>query len=309
MSETILPYTPDIIGLPYGTTIQAEYGNSSPLVNPSSVIDYSDKQIAIDVRKRVVEMSVDRGATFISPDTFGARHLDSQQRYRETVAQQFGISDGVLAKRGDLGRVKRGMWAGPAGDCWKYDERTSEDEIANFHERQAEAARRHEAVALFETVNSKNQAIGIAKAARTKGLERLYISFVVNPDGVLMGDKSRLVNVIEEVIKIHPGVNFGLNCARTKGIEMALTGLPSELQRLVTVCYPNGSEQCDPWEAEATLTEITSDHPKEVAQRVVGIGLEHKMKLLGVCCGNTPAALEAIVKKIRTQLGENIVAR
>lgn len=296
-----------VLGIPFGTYIEEQEDTHSPLAHPQSVLDPHLKKRAIELREEIIQRNLAAGATVLSPDTFRARNAD-ESKYPDIINAQFGLLDEFLAQHQDGASIQRVMWAGPCGDCYVYTPEDTIQKIAKFHERQAKAAARHNAMPIFETVNSTNQAVAAALAAKYAGVPQAAISFVLNAQGRLMGDESHIAAAIEAALNAHEGVTFGFNCSRHLSANNGMESLCPTGKQHITIYYPNADQTTDPWVLDSANAPIQGVINREAnAQHIATFGERHnlQLKIVSGCCGHGHNDIKAIVHATQ-QLSQNI---
>ena len=182
---------------------------------------------------------------------------------------------------------------GPRGDGYSPDRIMSADEAEAYHGNQILTFRDSEAdmVSAF-TLNYVNEAIGIARAAKSAGMPSV-ISFTVETDGRLPTGQT-LKDAIEET-DAQSGeapAYYMLNCAHPTHFEDALKSGPRWVQRLRGV-RANASKRSHA-ELDAA-PDLDAGDPAELGRQYGALRrkLRH-INVLGGCCGTDHRHVEQI---------------
>ena len=182
---------------------------------------------------------------------------------------------------------------GPRGDGYRADARMSPDEAERYHREQIAVFADNEAdLVSAYTLNYPEEAIGIARAARSLGIPAA-IAFTLETNGRLpSGDTLRsAIEQVDEATDSAPAY-FMINCAHPSHFEHVLGTKESWLDRLRGV-RANASRKSH---AELdSATELDPGDPLELGQeyRELRQSLPH-LTVLGGCCGTDHRHVEAI---------------
>ena len=190
---------------------------------------------------------------------------------------------------------------GPRGDGYK---------AGNMDAAEAEAYHAAQIAAFVEggadmvtayTLNSINEAIGIARAARAQGIPAV-ISFTVETDGRLV-DGATLREAIETVDRETSGAPeyFMINCAHPVHFENALQAGEAWTRRIHGV-RANASTK-----SHAELDESTTldaGDPRDLGRRYRELRRAFPaMRMLGGCCGTDHRHVQAICEAVPAAAG------
>ncbi|MBI2638130.1 homocysteine S-methyltransferase family protein [Candidatus Peregrinibacteria bacterium] len=299
---------------PHGTLLEDEERKTGiiGLADPKQILNgprYRDAVIS------VARSYIDAGARVAATNTFRVRHvLDGSDpsridRYRAIVrghllALQTAI-DGIDEE------IIRVISLGPAGDCYKPHEAPDRLQAEEFHGYQASTVAQLDVdFAWFETVNTIEEAVGIAIAAKKAGV-RCVISFVIDSEGDLLSGESiyDAIREIDGVTNNYP-FGFGLNCCPIEGIQKAMQKCGSLRHRIIAV-YPNASS----FPPNELSGKALHDHvlgvvdPDGVAAYLHGLARENHLQIIGGCCGFTPKDIAKISHAVRHGIIQSNIPR
>jgi S-methylmethionine-dependent homocysteine/selenocysteine methylase len=244
----------------------------------------------------------DAGADVAIANTFRTTPRAFRKVGRESEARRSldrAVAIAVKSKENAGRRAFVGGSFAPLEDCYRPDLVPGEAELRGEHTRQAAwLAEAGVDFLLPETINAGLEARIMAEAASAVGLP-FIISFVVDSEARLL-DGTPLAEVIESTAL--PGrIGVSLNCRPLDTVDAAFRVLSRFYDGPVGL-YPNGvghaHDDCG-WRAEG--------HDGGVAE-FVGSALQWKKagaRILGGCCGTTPAYIRALHKEMRKGSGES----
>ena len=185
----------------------------------------------------------------------------------------------------------------PVEDCYRPDLAPSDEELAEEHGRQAELlALLGAELLLAETMNSAREAGAAARACAATGRE-FAVSFVCTADGRLLSGEDLAAAVT--AVLAHGPVALLVNCVSAASMLGPLT-----LLRAATVlpvgCYANAGTPVGG--GPCTRQDLTDDAHVEEAGRWVSMGA----RIVGGCCGISPALLARIAGRIAPMAAEFI---
>jgi S-methylmethionine-dependent homocysteine/selenocysteine methylase len=207
----------------------------------------------------------------------------------------------TVLNEGSYNEVIRVISLGPGGDCYKPQEAPDRLQAEEFHGYQAsEVAELDVDFAWFETVNTIDEAVGIALAAKKAGV-RCIISFVIDSEGDLLSGES-VADALREIDGVTQNYPFGysLNCCPIEGIQKAFQKCGPLRQRIIAV-YPNASS----FPQSKLSGKALHDHvlgvvdPEGVAAYLHGLARENHLQIIGGCCGFTPDDVAKISHAVR----------
>ncbi|HEV7435975.1 MAG TPA: homocysteine S-methyltransferase family protein [Pseudorhizobium sp.] len=181
---------------------------------------------------------------------------------------------------------------GPRGDGYKAGRMTAE-EAEDYHALQINvfADTKADMVSAI-TMNTSEEAIGIARAAKKSGMP-CVISFTVETDGRLATGIS-LREAIEETDAAtdESPIYYMINCAHPSHFEDALTGGEQWAKRIGGL-RANASAKSHAELDEAT--ELDLGDPVDLAQRYRSLRSTYlSMRVIGGCCGTDHRHIQAI---------------
>ena len=184
---------------------------------------------------------------------------------------------------------------GPRDDGYNPAAMMSEDEAERYHSEQIGTFAETEAdMVTAVTMTYPEEAIGIARAARAKGMPAV-ISFTVETDGRLpsgheLGEAIQLVDAATD----HAPAYYMINCAHPSHFEDVLAEDSGWLERIKGLrANASALSHAELDEAE----ELDDGNPEELGQQYHV--LKHKLKNLSVfggCCGTDHRHVAAICK-------------
>lgn len=185
---------------------------------------------------------------------------------------------------------------GPRGDGYKAGNMDA-DEAADYHGAQIAAFKEGGAdmVAAY-TLNSVNEAIGVARAAKAQQMP-VAISFTVETDGRLVkGETLReAVEAVDRATENAPEY-FLINCAHPVHFEGALAAGEAWTKRILGV-RANASAK-----SHAELDESTTldaGDPADLGRRYAGLRRAFpSIRMLGGCCGTDHRHVAAICEAV-----------
>lgn len=181
---------------------------------------------------------------------------------------------------------------GPRGDGYAVGQMSAE-EAENYHAPQIEAFAQTSAdmVAAY-TLNYIEEAIGIARAARSRAMP-CAISFTVETDGRLVGGRTLrdAIETVDRETDASPAY-YMINCAHPMHFEQALAAGEPWMQRLFGV-KANASMKSHV-ELDESETLDAGD-PVDLGRRYRGLREAHpSLRILGGCCGTDDRHVAAI---------------
>ncbi len=178
-------------------------------------------------------------------------------------------------------------------DCYEPDLVPDEPDLSREHQEQAEwLAAEGVDFLLPETINSLREAIAMANAASRTGLPFL-ISFVVREDGTLF-DGTPIKEAVKET-DFAGRMGVGINCRPIDTLSAALPALKEAYQGNRAI-YANGIGRPD--DDQGWIFEENAD---SLEKYTAAAKKWHKggCRIIGGCCGTTPAYIEALAKAFR----------
>lgn len=268
---------------PYGTRLD-EVGCSS---EPLAVLEDGRSRSAV---AHVAREYIKAGADVATVNAFGLRRLLHEPGERKTYFDALeGQHDALVAAlNGAVNAVRRVLSVGPAYDCYKPLEAPGRSEAAEFHEDQAYAAKFLNVDAIwFETLNTIDEAIGVARAAKKHNVP-CVVSFVLNKNGQLLSgeDVADAIRAVDGETARAP-LGYSFNCCPIEALEPALKRCGKLRERVVAV-YPNASSK--PQEALCGLSNQQGEVAKlnnrdHTVQYLSFLARKYDLSIVGGCCG------------------------
>lgn len=178
-------------------------------------------------------------------------------------------------------------------DCYSPKLVPSNTELQTEHGEQAEwLAEEGVDYLLPETINSVREAKYMARAASGTGLP-FMITFVVDANAKLL-DGGDITEALEET-DVPGRIAVGLNCRPVDVINAALPKLLSAYDG-PAAAYANGFGH--PHDDLGWLFEENSDSIERYAENARNWAAQG-VRIIGGCCGTTPAYIEALARSLR----------
>lgn len=243
------------------------------------------------------------GAEIITANTFRTHRrslakADMGDRARELTKFAVEVARTSIRARTaplDPRRVRQRFVAGslsPLEDCYSPELVPPQEECEREHAEMAQNLADAEVdLILVETMNTIREAVAATRAARATG-KPVLTSFVCNTDGQLLSGET----ITEAVKAIAPLGVMGLlvNCTPSPTIHEPFAEMLAALKTLsvnvpITGLYANigHTDNISGWTNTADVS------PLEYAQLAAG-WLKQGAKLVGGCCGTTPAHIAAV---------------
>ncbi len=256
------------------------------------------EELVIDQPGLILELEkafVAAGSDLILTCTFGGTRLRMKEsRYVERVAEinRLAVEIARTAAASRPGVLVAGS-IGPSGQVMKPYGPLSEEQALEAFTEQA-AALNESGVDLFviETMFAINEADAAFKAVRSVSDLPVVVSFSYDR-GVrtMMGVKP--AEVMQHYHQLGAAV-VGANCGTTlENMEKIQQEYAAAQPGFPLWAKPNAG--VPRLEGEQTIFDITPEQMGEAARKVVAIGA----RVVGGCCGNTPAHIEAISRAIK----------
>lgn len=182
----------------------------------------------------------------------------------------------------------------PLEDCYRPDLVPPQADCRREHLRQADLlARMGVDLLLIETMNTIREGCAAVAAARAVGLDALVSLCPGAPDALLSGEI--LGDAVPRLIDAGGGRVAGLllNCAGPELLALALPALAVAAAGLPFGVYAHLGEP-DPVTGWRLPREHDTEAYAEWSERCARAGA----RLLGGCCGTTPAHIEAIARRL-----------
>ncbi|MGD9838546.1 MAG: homocysteine S-methyltransferase family protein [Afipia sp.] len=252
---------------------------------------YYESYLAI-ARKQGVGFVLDTPTWRANPD-WGAKLGYGADALKAVNARSIAFLKGLRAKweSAQMPCVVSGA-IGPRGDGYKAGNMDA-DEAEAYHTAQIAAfAEAGADMTTAFTLNTINEAVGIARAARTIGLP-CAISFTVETDGRLAGGATlrEAIETVDRETRNAP-VYFMINCAHPTHFERALQAGEGWMKRVHGV-RANASAKSH---AELDESEtLDAGDPLDLGRRYSELQLMFPaMRILGGCCGTDHRHVAAI---------------
>lgn len=179
---------------------------------------------------------------------------------------------------------------GPRGDCYRASEAPDATTSRAFHRTQVlELAKAGVDWILAATLPSLQEAIGIVSLTEEAG-RPLAPSFVLDPEGRLL-DGHSLGEAIDSL-----AATVMLNCTHWAFARRALQRLNGGQLDRVAGLQAN-TAACHPLELDGSH-ELKTETPEEFATGMHALHCDFGLRILGGCCGTSPAHLRALAVRL-----------
>lgn len=196
---------------------------------------------------------------------------------------------------------------GPRGDGYRPDQRMSVDEAAAYHDWQIGIFADTEAdLVVAYTLNYLEEALGIAKAAQSRGMP-VALSFTLETDGRLpTGEELRqAIETVDQATRAYPAY-YMVNCAHPSHFAHVLQGSGAWLKRIRGV-RANASKRSH---AELDNSpDLDIGNPQELGRDYQALQRRlPALSIVGGCCGTDYRHIEAICRAVTARQPETAEA-
>ncbi|PIQ77971.1 hypothetical protein COV82_02230 [Candidatus Peregrinibacteria bacterium CG11_big_fil_rev_8_21_14_0_20_46_8] len=299
--------SPKLYSGPHQTAIEA-YATAQcvpQLTAPDAVLT---EPLYPEVLQGVIELHLDAGVRTVVTHTFPERavlnhgHVTQEKidDFRNRLGKKVSIARNAITARRLTNDAKISISLGPKGDCYKPEEAPDRHSAQEFHQHQFAAAAEHEPhFVLSETVNTIEEAIGIALAAknhRVPGTRRkqavpTLISFVIDHNGNLLSGESPLeaIHAIDRASDRLP-IGYGFNCCPVEGLALALAQVRSKIDRVISAAPNASSFPVDQLDGVGTTTGHIRGlvDSRGMSRFLAGIAQRYDLQYISGCCGFDP---------------------
>ncbi len=279
-----------------GTELQRRgYETALPLWSAAANLD------APGLVREIHEDYFEAGADVAITNTFRTTPRAFRKAGRESEARRAFESAVSIALKSKESAGRRAFVGGsfaPLEDCYRPDLVPSESELRAEHTLQAAwLAKAGVDFLLPETINSSLEAEIMAEAASATGLP-FIVSFVVDKAARLL-DGASLAEAIERTDL--PGrIGVSLNCRPAGTLDAAFRALAAH-DGFIGL-YPNGAGHAHDdrgWRLDDQDHDIAGFVDNALRWKKAGA------RIIGGCCGTTPAYIRALHKELRRSSGES----
>ena len=193
-----------------------------------------------------------------------------------------------------------GALMGCKGDAYQATEVLSEKEAYEFHSWQAELFAKEQVDFLYAGVMpAMPEIIGMAKAMGDTHIPYI-ISFMVRNNGRLIDGTTinDAILAVEETVRSKP-LTYMANCIHPYNLDKALSREfnQTELVRRHFSGIQANASPLSPEELDGSCEIITTD-PIELAQGMINLRDQYKLKIFGGCCGTNQFHMEELAKQL-----------
>jgi len=187
--------------------------------------------------------------------------------------------------------IRCGALLGPANDCYSPHLALSADEAERFHTPQSEQlAAALPDFLLAQTLPAVTEAKGLGHAMRATGLP-FIISFCIGRDGRILDGTplDTAIHHLDRALDSSP-LGYMVNCSYPTFLHPGEL-VPSALGRIIGFDANASSKDLSELESASRSQQ---DKIENWATAMVDLNQHHGVKILGGCCGTTPAHIRAI---------------
>lgn len=275
---------------------------------------------AFDARTMLREIYADylsAGANIVTANTFAASPYRaakagmSPDEARKLVHTSVAVAtDAVEDARGHLARFVAGSM-GPAEDCYQPSLVPSDAELEKSHGLLARWLSETSCdLILVQTMNTKREALTAVRAARSAGMETVFVSFITDDSGTKLLSGESLLDAARACVELG-AQGITVNCMHLDATDRALATLAplrsqtigegENKQNILLGAYANASKMSfnaggqPEWAEDARPEEARAT---EYADRAMKWVTHYGAQLIGSCCGTSPHYTRKIVQRL-----------
>lgn len=233
---------------------------------------------------------VEAGADIITANTFRTHRRSLAEEGMGDRAEELTLLAVELAAgvRDEVGaEVLIAGSIAPLRDCYHPELVPPLDQLCTEHQEMADNLARAEVdLILVETMGTLEEIQAASEAARSTGIP-FIVSAIARDDGELLGGQS-LSEMVSLVEPLGP-LALMVNCGNHRVVTTALRKLSTAKPTVPLGAYANMGSPADQ-KGWSFTDELSPKHYVDVARNWLGIGA----RLIGGCCGTTPAHIKAL---------------
>ena len=233
---------------------------------------------------------VEAGADIITVNTFRTHRRSLAEEGMGDRAEELTLLAVELAAgvRDEVGaEVLIAGSIAPLRDCYHPELVPLLDQLCTEHQEMADNLARAEVdLILVETMGTLEEIQAASEAARSTGIP-FIVSAIARDDGELLGGQS-LSEMVSLVEPLGP-LALMVNCGNHRVVTTALRKLSTAKPTVPLGAYANMGSPADQ-KGWSFTDELSPKHYVDVARNWLGIGA----RLIGGCCGTTPAHIKAL---------------
>jgi S-methylmethionine-dependent homocysteine/selenocysteine methylase len=271
-----------------GTELQRRGADTRlPLWSARALVD------APDVVREIHREEVEAGAEVITADTFRThRRTLSNGGLGERSAELSALAVRLAREAAGSGGGREVFIAGsiaPLEDCYRPDLVPDDAALEREHREQAESLAAAGAdLLLLETHNTLRELVAAARAAKATGLP--FVASMVTDgrgNGRLLSGET-IDDAVRAIASLEPDA-IGINCVPARKLRDDLARLAAAAPGVPLAAYGNLGLPADDrgW---AFTEELSPAEYAEIAKDWLALGV----RLVGGCCGTTPAYTAAV---------------
>jgi S-methylmethionine-dependent homocysteine/selenocysteine methylase len=290
-----------------GVRLRGEYGvDPDPIVANASLV-YEERAVAAmkEIYGQYITIAdhYNFPIMLMTPTRRANRHNVERSSFDKEI-----IRDNVnLLKNLRQDKVSSDIYVGALmgckGDAYQATEVLSEKEAYEFHSWQAELFAKEQVDFFFAGIMpAVPEIIGMAHAMGNTGIPYI-ISFMVRSNGRLIDGTTihDAIQAVESSVRMKP-LTYMANCIHPINLDMALSKdfNGTELVRTHFTGIQANASPLSPEELDGSYEIITSD-PVELAEGMIKLREQYKLKIFGGCCGTNQYHMEELAKRLSNQ--------
>jgi homocysteine S-methyltransferase len=294
-----------------GTCLEHETSVTlDPVIGPTALLDDGRGRAVLEAlylryldvgRRHGVPMQIGTPTFRAGPERLRRAGYSQPSEVRKVNGDCFRLLADLRDRCGEYGqKVHIAGVIGPKGDCYKPAEAPGMDEATDYHRAQAEAlADAGVDVLVATTFPAASEALGVARAMAGTGLPYV-VSVVISGGGSLLGGTplSEVIERIDGLVSPRPA-HYAVNCVHPSVLREALRG-DERLRRLAGVRllgFKANASRRPPQELEG-LDHLEAEAPERLADEIVALRDESRLKVLGGCCGTDDRHIDALARHL-----------
>ena len=230
---------------------------------------------------------VDAGAEIVTANTFRLHSRNLADWGREPDQSRLVDQAVGLARRAAGKRALVAASLAPIGDCYTPGEVPQADDLEIEHSHLARAIAQAGAdLILIETMVDGREALAASRAAQSTGLP-FIVSFVTGPGGRLLSGE--LLSDVIPLVRGEGPAAIAVNCCSIRDVPPAIAMLVAGSEDLPAGVWANTGER-----SEDGSWRVTTASQPAVYAGIARTWIASGIRLIGGCCGTTPAHVAAI---------------
>lgn len=287
-----------------GVRLRSEYGLYPDPVVANAAMIYEERAAAAirEIYRQYIDIA-ERYAyplMLMTPTRRANRYNVERSNYgKEIIRDNVNLLKGLREERAGS-EIYVGALMGCKGDAYQATEVLSEKEAYDFHSWTAELFAREGVDYLYAGVMpAVPELIGMARAMGDTGIPYI-LSFMLRRNGRLIDGTSihDAIQAVESTVRVKP-MTYMANCIHPSNLRMALSEPfnQTELVRKHLTGIQANASPLSPEELDGCCKVITSD-PEELANEMILLREQYRLKILGGCCGTNQLHMEELASQL-----------